>query len=69
MKNTAFYKNYRRHFNNVIKKGEITYKGEIWKISKIYTKLPFLYYIWTTIKGEIPGRKWDKKLGVVKTDE
>lgn len=34
MKNTAFYKNYRRHFNNVIKKGEITYKGEIWKISK-----------------------------------
>lgn len=69
MKNTAFYKNYRRHFNNVIKKGEITYKGEIWKISKIYIKLPFLYYIWATIKGEIPGRKWDKKLGVVKTDE
>lgn len=45
------------------------YKGEVWQISRIYKTLPFLYYIWLTIKGQIPGRKWDKKLGVVKTDE
>lgn len=67
-KNTTFYRNYVRHFNNIIKKGEITYKGETWKISRIYTKLPFLYFIWATIKGEIPGRKWDKKLGVIKDE-
>ena len=69
MKNKTFYRNYRRHLNNIIKKGEISYKGEKWKISRIYTYLPFLYFMWLTIKGGIPGRKWDKKLGVVKTDE
>ena len=68
-KNKTFYRNYRRYLNNIVKNGGISYKGETWKISRIYTKLPFLYYIWSTIKGEIPGRKWDKKLGVVKTDE
>ena len=69
MKNKTFYRNYRRHLNNIIKKGFISYKGENWKISRIYTYLPFLYFMWLTIKGGIPGRKWDKKLGVVKTDE
>lgn len=68
-KNTTFYRNYRRHFNNILKKNETTYKGEKWMVSRIYTKLPFLDYIWLAIKGGIPGRKWDKKLGVVKTDE
>lgn len=68
-KNKTFYRNYRRHFNNIIKKNETSYKGEIWMVSRIYTKLPFLEYIWEAIKGKIPGRKWDKKLGVVKTDE
>lgn len=68
-KNKTFYRNYKRHLNSVVKNGYIKYKGEKWKISKIYTDLPFLYYIWLTVKGEIPGRKWDKKLGVVKTDE
>lgn len=68
-KNITFYRNYRRYLNNIAKKGAIMYKGEVWQISRIYKTLPFLYYIWLTIKGQIPGRKWDKKLGVVKTDE
>lgn len=69
MKNKTFYRNYRCHLNNIVKKGFITYKGEKWKISHTYTNLPFLYFIWLTIKGKIPGRRWDKKLGVVKTNE
>lgn len=37
-------------------------------VSRIYTKLPFLDYIWLAIKGGIPGRKWDKKLGVIEDE-
>lgn len=69
-RNRRFYKSYITQINKLLKEEPIKFKGILYNASKAGKNIPYFYYlIRLAINDDIPGRKWDKKLGVVKTDE
>ena len=69
-KNRRFYKSYITQINKLLKGEPIKFKGVLYNASKAGKNIPYFYYlIRLAINDDIPGRRWDKKLGVVKTDE
>ena len=69
-KNRRFYKSYVTQINRLLKGEPIKFKGILYNASQAGKNIPYFYYlIRLAINDDIPGRKWDKKLGVVKTDE
>lgn len=70
IKSKRFYKSYITQVNRLIDDGKIKYKGNLYTYNPACKNIMFFYYLLRlAVKNDIPGRKWDKKLGVVKTDE
>lgn len=69
-KNRRFYKSYVTQINKLLKGQLIKFKGVLYNADGAGKNIPYFYYlIRLAVKDNIPGRRWDKKLGVVKTDE
>ena len=69
-KNRRFYKSYITQINKLLKGKPIKFNGILYNTTDAGKYIPYFYYpIRLAIKDDIPGRKWDTKLGVVKTDE
>ena len=69
-KNKRFYKSYITQINKLLKGKLIKFKGVLYNADSAGKNIPYFYYlVRLAIKDDIPGRKWDTKLGVVKTDE
>lgn len=70
IKPKRFYKSYITQVNRMIDTGKIKYKGNLYNYDPACRNIMFFYYLLRlAVKNDIPGRRWDRKLGVVKTDE
>jgi len=69
IKRKKFYKNYINEINSFIYTGKITCGKNKYSFTTASDDFIYMYYpLRLAYRDDIPGRKWDKELGVVKTD-
>lgn len=70
IKRKSFYKDYINKINSFIRIRKITYGKNKYSFSTASDDFIYMYYpLRLAYRNDIPGRKWDNKLGVVKTDD
>ena len=70
IKRKRFYENYINEINSFIRTGKITYRNKKYSFTAAADEFVYMYYLLRlAYRNDIPGRKWDKKIGVVKVNE
>jgi len=70
IKRKRFYKDYIDKINSFMRTRKITYGKNKYSFTSAGDDFIYMYYpLRLAYRDDIPGRKWDKKLGVVRTDD
>lgn len=69
IKRRCLYKDYINKINAFIRTGKLTYGKNKYSFTTTIDEFIYLYYpLRLALKDDIPGRKWDEKLGVIKDE-
>lgn len=69
IKRRGLYKDYINKINAFIRTGKLTYGKNKYSFTTAIDEFIYLYYpLRLALKDDIPGRKWDEKLGVIKDE-